>query len=187
MTWAFEVSEEFEQDHRKSCRRSAGFRRAVDAKIEQILQNPMHFKPLRARMRGLRRVHVGGSYVLVLEPDESRSAVRFLRLAHHDEAYGIQCRTYRTGSTRARRGARDYLRLEKTGNRRVPRVTSNGRRGGNRPEKVHHRERRGGIVAVSHQATKDMVSGGGFEPPTPGSLQGGSIERPLYESRALPG
>jgi YafQ family addiction module toxin component len=87
--WAFEVSEEFEKDYRKTCRRNAGFRRAVDAKIEQILQDPLHFKPLRAPMQGLRRVHVGGSYVIVFEPDEPRSTVRFLRLAHHDEAYGI--------------------------------------------------------------------------------------------------
>lgn len=89
MIWAFEVSERFEQDYRKTCRRNAGFRRAVDAKIEQIRQDPLRFKPLHAPMQGLRRVHVGGSYVIVFEPDEPRWTVRFLRLAHHDEAYGI--------------------------------------------------------------------------------------------------
>jgi len=36
----------------------------------------------------VRRVHVG-SFVLLFEPDESREVVRPLRLAHHDEAYGI--------------------------------------------------------------------------------------------------
>ena len=89
MTWALEVSEEFERDYRKSRRRNAGFRRAVDAKVDQILEDPLRFKPLRSPMPGLRRVHVAGSYVIVFEPDPGRKAVRFLRLAHHDEAYGI--------------------------------------------------------------------------------------------------
>ena len=89
MTRAFEVSEEFERDYRKTCRRNAGFRRAVDAKVDQILVDPLRFKPLRAPVQGLRRVHVAGSYVMIFEPDLARKAVRFLRLAHHDEAYGI--------------------------------------------------------------------------------------------------
>jgi YafQ family addiction module toxin component len=89
VTWAFEVSPEFERDYRKTCHRNAGFRKTVDTKVAQILEDPMRFKPLRAPMQGLRRVHVGGSYVIVFEPDSTRKSVRFLRLAHHDEAYGL--------------------------------------------------------------------------------------------------
>ncbi len=89
MTWTFEVSPEFERDYRKTCHHNGGFRRAVDTKVGQILEDPTRFKPLRAPMQGLRRVHVGGSYVIVFEPDVTRKTVRFLRLAHHDEAYGI--------------------------------------------------------------------------------------------------
>lgn len=69
--------------------RNAGFRTAVDKKVAQILLNPLHYKPLRAPLQGVRRVHVGGSFVLLFEPDAKRSVVRVLRLAHHDEAYGI--------------------------------------------------------------------------------------------------
>lgn len=89
MTWIFEVSDQFEKDYRKLCGRNAGFRQAVDSKITQILENPMRFKPLRAPMQGLRRVHVASSYVMVFEPMTGRRSVRFLRIAHHDEAYGI--------------------------------------------------------------------------------------------------
>lgn len=89
MTWAHEVSPEFEQDYRKLCAKNAGFRAAVDKKVGQILLNPLRYKPLRAPLQGVRRVHVGGSFVLLFEPDSKRSLVRFLRLAHHDEAYGI--------------------------------------------------------------------------------------------------
>ncbi|MGI0132006.1 MAG: type II toxin-antitoxin system RelE/ParE family toxin [Thermoplasmata archaeon] len=89
MTWEIEVSLAFERDYRKFCQRNAGFRRAVDSKVEQILQNPLHYKPLRTPLHGVRRVHIAGSFVLLFEPDEGRNAVRLLRLVHHDEAYGI--------------------------------------------------------------------------------------------------
>ncbi|EQD73677.1 plasmid stabilization system protein [mine drainage metagenome] len=71
------------------CGRAAGLRRAVDAKIAQLLEAPLHYKPLRAPLQGVRRVHVGGSFVLLFEPDVGRTTVRLLRLAHHDEVYGI--------------------------------------------------------------------------------------------------
>ena len=89
MTWALAVSSEFEEDYRKLCGRNAGFRRAVDKKVAQILEAPLHYKPLRAPLQGVRRAHVGGSYVLLFEPDEARDLVRFIRLAHHDVVYGI--------------------------------------------------------------------------------------------------
>jgi len=89
LTWGLEVAPEFERDYRKHCARNAGFRRAVDRKVAQVLLAPLHYKPLRAPLHGVRRVHVGGSFVLLFEADEGRRAVRLLRLAHHDEAYGI--------------------------------------------------------------------------------------------------
>ena len=88
MTWSLEVSPEFEGDYRRHCARNAGLRRAVDRKVAQILETPLHYKPLRAPLEGVRRVHLG-PFVLLFEPDEARHAVRLLRLAHHDEAYGI--------------------------------------------------------------------------------------------------
>jgi YafQ family addiction module toxin component len=88
MAWALEVSAAFEADYRRLCTKNAKFRQAVDKKVAQILQKPLHYKPLRAPLQGVRRVHVGGSFVLLFEPDEERGIVRLLRLAHHDEAYG---------------------------------------------------------------------------------------------------
>ena len=88
MTWSLEVSPESEEDYRRSCAKNAGFRRAVDKKISQIREMPLHFKPLRAPLQGVRRVHIG-PFVLLFEPDEERKVVRLVRLAHHDEAYGI--------------------------------------------------------------------------------------------------
>ncbi len=89
MSWSLEVSTEFEQDYQKLCGRNVGLRRAVDAKIAQLREAPLHHQPLQAPLQGVRRGHVGGSFVLIFEPDVGHSTVRLLRLAHHDEAYGI--------------------------------------------------------------------------------------------------
>lgn len=88
MGWALEVSPRFEADYRELAK-DAGLRRAIDKKVAQILEQPAHYKPLRQPLHGVRRAHVAGSYVLLFEEDPARKAVRFLRLAHHDEAYGI--------------------------------------------------------------------------------------------------
>lgn len=88
MTWATEATADFRADYRKHCARNAAMRQKVDRKIVQIAGNPSHYKPLRAPLQGIRRVHVGGSFVILFELDARRKAVRFLRLAHHDEAYG---------------------------------------------------------------------------------------------------
>lgn len=87
MAWPLEVSPEFERDYRKLCKKDAVLRKAVDKKIAQILQHPLHYKPLRGPLKGVRRVHVASSFVLLFEPSEQKGTVRFLRLAHHDEAY----------------------------------------------------------------------------------------------------
>ena len=57
------------------------------AEIEQILENPTHFKPLRGDMHGARRVHVDSSFVLTYEILEEGKVVRILDFAHHDEIY----------------------------------------------------------------------------------------------------
>jgi addiction module RelE/StbE family toxin len=89
MRWGLEWSPDFERDYRRFCGRNRAFKRAVDKKVAQIVENPLHHKPLRAPLEGVRRVHVGGSFVLLFTADLNREVVRLVRLAHHDEAYGV--------------------------------------------------------------------------------------------------
>ena len=60
----------------------------ITKKIEEIRENPYHFKPLRSPMQNFRRVHIG-SYVLVYSIDEKRKAVIIERYKPHDEAYKV--------------------------------------------------------------------------------------------------
>ena len=47
----------------------------IEKKIQNILAEPHRFKPLRKPLQNKRRVHVGGSYVLVYEVNEGEKVV----------------------------------------------------------------------------------------------------------------
>lgn len=59
---------------------------AVLKKIEQILNNPRQYKPLKWPQAGERRVHIG-SFVLTFEIIEEEKVVRLLDYDHHDKIY----------------------------------------------------------------------------------------------------
>jgi YafQ family addiction module toxin component len=59
---------------------------ALSRKVNEILENPQQFKPLRSPMQHMRRVHVG-SFVLVYDIDEAKKVVTIRRYEHHDTVY----------------------------------------------------------------------------------------------------
>ena len=59
---------------------------ALSRKINDILENPQQFKPLKSPMQHMQRVHIG-SFVLVYDIDEVRKVVTLRRYEHHDNVY----------------------------------------------------------------------------------------------------
>ena len=59
----------------------------VMKKMEEILHNPNHYKPLSHDMKHLRRVHVDSSFVLVFSINENDEIVLFVDIDHHDKIY----------------------------------------------------------------------------------------------------
>ncbi len=57
----------------------------ISKKIEQILKDPYHFKPLRGNLHGVRRVHIDKSFVLTYEIQDT--TVTLLDYDHHDAIY----------------------------------------------------------------------------------------------------
>ncbi len=53
-------------------------------KIEEILENPLHYEPKKYTLKGKRSAHVG-SYVILFEI--KGNDVIFLKFKHHDDAY----------------------------------------------------------------------------------------------------
>lgn len=59
----------------------------IDRKVQEILDNPYRFKPLRKPLQNKRRVHVGGSFVLIYKINTNEKIVTLLDLDHHDNIY----------------------------------------------------------------------------------------------------
>ena len=58
----------------------------LEKKIQEILKNPYHYKPLRNVLKNKRRTHIR-SFVLLFEIDEANQLVSFHSFKHHDDAY----------------------------------------------------------------------------------------------------
>ena len=60
----------------------------VMKKMEEILQNPHHYKPLSHDMKHLCRVHIDSSFVLIFSINENDEIVLFIDIDHHGKIYG---------------------------------------------------------------------------------------------------
>ncbi len=59
----------------------------IDRKVQDILNDPYRFKRLRKPLQNKRRVHVGGSFVLIYEINKEEKIVTLLDFDHHDNIY----------------------------------------------------------------------------------------------------
>ena len=88
MTYALDIPEHVDRISHKLSKKDKKRLEIVWKKIQEILENPTHFKPLRGDLFGARRVHIDNSFVLIYEIDETRKTVRLLDFDHHDRIYG---------------------------------------------------------------------------------------------------
>lgn len=75
------------KDIEKLCKRNYVLKEVLKKKMNEVLENPQHYKPLKYDLAGIRRVHIMKSYVLKFEIDEKTKTVKFIFFGHHDEAY----------------------------------------------------------------------------------------------------
>ncbi len=66
MSYKAEFSDEFLKIAKKLKNKNSNMFKRLQSKIEEILENPEHYKPLRGKMKGLRRAHVG-SFVIIFK------------------------------------------------------------------------------------------------------------------------
>ena len=84
--YSLEVVETVDKIFKKLRRKDLVQFEAISRKINEILDNPQQFKPLRSPMQHMRRVHVG-PFVLIYDIDEARKVVTIRRYEHHDTVY----------------------------------------------------------------------------------------------------
>jgi YafQ family addiction module toxin component len=81
------VKESLDKKLKKLQKKDKELLQSIDNKIQDILENPQRFKPLRKPLQNKRRVHVGGSFVLIYEINEREKIVTLCDFDHHDNIY----------------------------------------------------------------------------------------------------
>lgn len=59
----------------------------IQKKLEEIVKNPYHFKPLKRPLHNRRRVHIDKSFVLIYSIEEKDKAIVLEDYDHHGNIY----------------------------------------------------------------------------------------------------
>lgn len=87
MGYKFTFTISCEKQVKKAARKNILMRKIINNKINEIILNPYHYKPLKYSLKGERRVHIKNNYVLKFTIDEQNRKVNFIFFGHHDNAY----------------------------------------------------------------------------------------------------
>jgi YafQ family addiction module toxin component len=87
LRYSYEISKPLERELDKLHKKYKKRFEIILKKMSEILDDPHHYKPLQHDIKGLRRVHIDKSFVLVFEIIEAENKVIFLDFDHHDNIY----------------------------------------------------------------------------------------------------
>jgi len=59
----------------------------IEKKIQEIRQNPQHYKNLRKPLQYLKRIHIDKSFVMIFSVDEDKKHIIIEDYDHHDKVY----------------------------------------------------------------------------------------------------
>lgn len=81
------VKESLDKKFKKLQKKDIEMLQLIGRKVQDVLVDPYRFKPLRNPLQNKRRVHIGGSFVLIYEINEKEKIVTLLDFDHHDNIY----------------------------------------------------------------------------------------------------
>ena len=84
MGYKVRYSPPFVKDLSKLKKRDSLLYQRIRKKIDKIIDNPEHYKPLKKPEAGIRRAHIGS---FVIKFFVRGGVIKILTLDHHDEAY----------------------------------------------------------------------------------------------------
>ena len=84
--YELEIRENVDKIFRKLAKKDKISFEYISKKIQEIRENPYHFKPLRNPLQNYRRIHIR-EHVLVYSIDEKSKTIIIERYKHHDEVY----------------------------------------------------------------------------------------------------
>lgn len=81
------IKEHLDKKFKKLRKKDVDMLKLIERKVQDILENPYRFKPLRKPLQNKRRVHIGSSFVLIYEINDENQTVTLLDFDHHDNIY----------------------------------------------------------------------------------------------------
>ncbi|MBI5798006.1 hypothetical protein HZA98_03840 [Candidatus Woesearchaeota archaeon] len=85
--YSLEIKPELEKKLAKLFKKSKKQYEIIIKKTQEILQNPQHYKNLRAPLQYLKEVHIDKHFVLTFSVNEQRKIVTLEDYAHHTEIF----------------------------------------------------------------------------------------------------
>ncbi len=85
--YVLHISPDLDKVFSKLIKRNRKQYEIIMKKVEEILQNPQHYKNLRAPLQQLKRVHIDKHFVLVFSVDENSKMITLEDYDHHDNIY----------------------------------------------------------------------------------------------------
>ena len=83
------IKEKLDKKFKKLQKKDKEMLRLIERKVQDILEDPHRFKALRRPLQNKRRVHIGGSFVLIYEVNEKEKMVTLFDFDHHDNVYKV--------------------------------------------------------------------------------------------------
>lgn len=83
------IKESLDRKFKKLKKKDNDMLMLVYKKVQAILDDPYRFKPLKKPLQNKRRVHIGGSFVLIYEINDEEKIVTLLDFDHHDNIHKI--------------------------------------------------------------------------------------------------
>ena len=85
--YSYELRKSVEKIFFKLAKRNPKQLLIIENKIQEIRQNPQHYKNLRKPLEYLKRIHIDKSFVLVFSVDENKKHIIIEDYDHHDNIY----------------------------------------------------------------------------------------------------
>lgn len=83
------VKESLDKKFKRLRKKDKEILRFINRKVQDILEDPYRFKTLKKPLQNKRRVHVGGSFVLIYEINEKEKIITLFDFDHHDNIYKV--------------------------------------------------------------------------------------------------
>lgn len=87
MSYSLFISSDCQKEIKKLAKKNIQLQNILEKKIQEILENPTRFKPLRNELADHYRVHIMTSFVLIFTVDSEERTVSLVHFSHHDDAY----------------------------------------------------------------------------------------------------